>query len=609
MRRVRNASLFFLSAVAFALSLLAAAQVCVMILDQAYLQTREERIDQVMRKELETEANSVFSLYQEGYEPWSPEEAGYRYEILDEENEVVDGNYTGQPDLIHMSYPVSELAGYTISSEQPAGISSVVIHLPAEPAGANRLDGIYRWTAAMWDLRYTLIALSVILGLACVAMTAAVLHTDKSASLSRRVPPDILCGIGLLACAVTAVPLQANMVRAGMEGYGLTPWVQHLASLPFAAAVYAALFVIACGLSVMARDGFANSLAAWMLRQLNTLWRTAVLLFLGLGALLFSVWYFYRHYLYSLPLRYILIIVTSVYLLFSACIMMHVRAFLQLKQTVGRISAGGEFRQENTRCIPRSWREVSGNLESIGNAMKRAVYEQTRSERLRSELITNVSHDIKTPLTSIISYVDLLKKEPSPPGRYGEYLAVLDRQSQRLKKLIEDLLEASKASSGNVAVSLIPCQLGIFLPQIAGEFEERLAQKNITAVLNIPEQPAVIMADGRHLWRVFDNLLGNIVKYGMPGTRAYLTLQTDARNAVVSVTNVSKQMLNIDGSELTERFVRGDISRSTEGSGLGLSIARSLTEIQGGKLDIVIDGDLFKAALTFPLLQPAEGAR
>ena len=231
--------------------------------------------------------------------------------------------------------------------------------------------------------------------------------------------------------------------------------------------------------------------------------------------------------------------------------------------------------------------------------MQNAVNEKMKSERMRTELITNVSHDIKTPLTSIINYVDLIKKEKPENEKIKEYIGVLDRQSVRLKKLIEDLVEASKASTGNLTVNLAECEAGVLLSQTVGEFDERLKNAGLTPVLNIPEEPVKIMADGRHLWRVFENLTGNVCKYSMPGTRVYMELVKRDGKAVITFKNISKYELNISGEELMERFVRGDKSRNTEGSGLGLSIARSLTELQKGEMRIEVDGDLFKVTLTF----------
>ena len=230
----------------------------------------------------------------------------------------------------------------------------------------------------------------------------------------------------------------------------------------------------------------------------------------------------------------------------------------------------------------------------------KAVEERIKSDRMRSELLTNVSHDIKTPLTSIINYVGLLKKEEVPGEKAREYIDVLDRQSIRLKKLLEDLLEASKASTGNITVNAAPTNVGELLRQVVGEYTEKLADAQLEPIITLPSENATIYADGRLLWRVFDNLMANIVKYAMPQTRVYLDLRSDAKMTAAAVKNVSRDRLNIPADELMERFVRGDTSRATEGSGLGLSIAQSLTELMGGTFSLMIDGDLFKVEVRFP---------
>ena len=244
-------------------------------------------------------------------------------------------------------------------------------------------------------------------------------------------------------------------------------------------------------------------------------------------------------------------------------------------------------------------REHGEQLNSLSDVLTQAVDERTRSERMKAELITNVSHDIKTPLTSIVNYVDLLKKEPIEGERAREYLEILDRQSQRMKKLITDLVDASKASTGNLPTHPEPIALGLMLTQLAGEYQERLAAAGLELVCDAaPEQK--VMADARLLGRVFDNLLGNAIKYALPGTRVYLTARIEDDCIAVELKNVSRERLSVSGEELTERFVRGDTSRNTEGSGLGLSIAKSLVELQEGTFRVAVDGDLFKITLTLP---------
>ena len=266
----------------------------------------------------------------------------------------------------------------------------------------------------------------------------------------------------------------------------------------------------------------------------------------------------------------------------------------------GRALAAGDLSyQVDTSRMVLDFKSHGEDLNHIAQGMAAAVEERMRSERMKTELITNVSHDIKTPLTSIINYADLIGKEPRDSEKIPEYAAVLTRQSERLKRLIEDLVEASKASTGNLEVDLAPCQPGVLLTQAAGEYEQRLKDAGLDLVTRQPETPVTILADGRRLWRVFDNLMNNICKYAQRGTRVYLTLEERDGQAVISFKNTSRAPLDIPAEELLERFVRGDAARTGEGNGLGLSIAKSLTELQQGTLDLTVDGDLFKVVLKF----------
>ena len=279
-----------------------------------------------------------------------------------------------------------------------------------------------------------------------------------------------------------------------------------------------------------------------------------------------------------------------------------IRTVRQLKtlQTAGRKLAAGDLTYTvDTEKMYPVLKEHGDDLNAVSVGMNRAVNERMKSERFKTELITNVSHDLKTPLTSIVSYVDLLKKEPIESESALEYIDVLDRQSQKLKKLTADLVDASKASSGALPVNLEKLDLGELLRQSAGEYTEKFAAAGIAPVLLVPEGETYVTADGRLLWRVLDNLLGNAVKYAQSGTRLYLELVQNETETVLTLKNISREPLNIPAEELMERFVRGDGSRHTDGSGLGLSIAKSLMELMGGKLVLALDGDLFKAALVF----------
>lgn len=244
---------------------------------------------------------------------------------------------------------------------------------------------------------------------------------------------------------------------------------------------------------------------------------------------------------------------------------------------------------------------LAESLNRISDGLETALAEQVKSERLKADLITNVSHDIKTPLTSIINYVDLIKREHIDNPTIERYLEVLDQKSQRLKTLTEDLVEASKASSGNIKLEINDIDIVELVQQTNGEFEEKYLMRHLDLVSTLPNEVIIIEADGRRLWRVLENLYNNACKYALENTRVYVGIEDRDSEVVFSIKNVSASPLNISPDELTERFVRGDVSRTTEGSGLGLSIAKSLTELQGGKFQITIDGDLFKAEVIFPI--------
>ena len=267
------------------------------------------------------------------------------------------------------------------------------------------------------------------------------------------------------------------------------------------------------------------------------------------------------------------------------------------------LAEGRQDHKVDTSGMIGALKKHGENLNSIGQGISRAVEERTKSERLKTELITNVSHDLKTPLTSIINYSGLICEEKTENKKITEYSQVLLRQSGRLKKLLEDLVEASKAATGNLEVNLEPCEAGVILSQAVGEYQQKLEEKKLLLLVSQPEEPVRILADGRRLWRVFDNLLSNICKYAQENSRVYLSVEVRGGEVQIIFRNMSKYALNFSGEELEERFVRGDRSRHMEGNGLGLSIAKSLVDLQNGTMEIVIDGDLFKVTIGFQELK------
>ena len=274
-------------------------------------------------------------------------------------------------------------------------------------------------------------------------------------------------------------------------------------------------------------------------------------------------------------------------------------SFGQLLEATRRMGKGDLETQVNDKNLIGSFKEFAGDLNALADVAVVAARNQLKSERMKTELITNVSHDIKTPLTSIINYVDLLQK-PHTEEEQEQYLEVLSRQSGQLKKLIEDLMEMSKASTGNMAVDIMAVDAVEAVNQALGEFADKFERISLTPVFRQPEEPVYMKADGRLAWRVLSNLLGNAYKYALPGTRLYIDLMELEGKVLISLKNISREELNVSADELLERFVRGDASRNTEGSGLGLNIAQSLMELQKGQLQLLVDGDLFKVTLVFP---------
>lgn len=296
----------------------------------------------------------------------------------------------------------------------------------------------------------------------------------------------------------------------------------------------------------------------------------------------------------------LLLVFFAIYKVFEYVFVLYISYEIwNMEQCVTKIISGDIDAKIDTTKFRGDLKRQAEKINEVGNSIEESVKERMKSERMKTELITNVSHDIKTPLTSVINYVDLLKKEDLKDENVNEYINVLERQSARLKKLIDDLIEASKASTGNLDVNMEPCNINVLLAQVLGEAEKQCADAKLDIVVSGLNQDVIALADGRHLWRVFDNLVGNICKYSLENTRVYIDVYQRDENVIIEFKNISKTKLNISPDELMERFVRGDASRTTEGSGLGLSIARSLTELMNGRMNIEIDGDLFKVKLTF----------
>ena len=427
-----------------------------------------------------------------------------------------------------------------------------------------------------------------------------------------RLPLDLyLCGGGI--CVTLLLMLAFRLVEYLFYSaeYINVLSITLAALLTLAAAVICACFYCALAAQVKVKGGYwwRHSVTGWCLVKLwhgvRWCWRGIRRLFtmlplvwqwiltgagMGLALLVGTIWSVDDHS--GFP-------AFCAILIFGAAVCYSAYAFGTLYAGARRMARGDLTQKIPVKYLWGSFRDFANRLNALADVAVDAARNQLKSERMKTELITNVSHDIKTPLTSIINYVDLLQK-PHTEQEGAQYLEVLSRQSQRMKKLLEDLMEMSKASTGNIHAEIQELDAAETVNQALGEFADKLASVSLTPVFPQPEKPIRMMADGRLAWRVLSNVLSNAVKYALPGTRLYVDIAQAEHNVIISLKNISREQLNISAEELMERFVRGDTSRNTEGSGLGLNIAQSLMELQHGKLRLVVDGDLFKVTLIFP---------
>ncbi len=478
-------------------------------------------------------------------------------------------------------------ASFAIAAAGLVGaICCIVFLFCAAGRRKNREDIALNWLDKLPTDVYLLICcgaafLLVALGVELIA-DRAYFYPQIDAIFYMIIAGGALCLLASIYCALAFLLSLATRVKAG----GGIWWRN--------TAIYWALKL--CWRAVRWCWGLVKRFCGWlwyMTTKIPIVWRTAFIVLIVLLA----------DFCIAISVRYSDFALFCWLLLMAAIFVLACFGAWQMKslKAAGEKLAAGEFEYKiDTKHMYWEFKHHAENLNSIGDGMAAAVEQRMKSERLKTELITNVSHDIKTPLTSIINYVDLLER-PHTDEEGAEYLEVLERQSRRLKKLTEDLVEASKASTGNMSVVLAPTDTLEIINQSLAEYGERLEAGKLSVIINAPTPAPVVMADGRLLWRVMDNLFGNVTKYAMPDTRVYVDVRAKDGRASIALKNISRAALNISAEELMERFVRGDTSRSTEGSGLGLSIAKSLTELQRGQFSVSTDGDLFKAEIELPL--------
>lgn len=462
------------------------------------------------------------------------------------------------------------------------------------------------------------VVLSLLVGIVSIAYLRKVLSEPKKVEnqgVNFYIPTDLLVLLlGAAVWGVFQIPLPGSQDIFSVSGYIRFVGIAMLAVfgilIVYGRACTGVLLKHSILYALWYRLERVFAFLGGILRKIPLIWKTAIIV-IGLTLAELLAWIYVKG---KIPTNYSLY--RMLICLFAAWIISRVvlipLLFFRLQQLFLLKKAGEELAKGNSdykvdeEGLHGDILAHAKNLNSISEGVATAVSERMKSEHLKTELITNVSHDIKTPLTSIINYSDLICKEESDNEKIKEYSEVLYRQAGRLKKLLEDLMEAAKASTGNVEVNLQTCDIGVLLEQAVGEFEHRLSEKQLTPVIKKPEEEMLIMADSKLLWRVFDNLLTNICKYSQSGTRVYLTVERKENKVHIFFKNISEYALDISEEELMERFVRGDRARHTEGNGLGLGIAKSLVELQDGTLELSVDGDLFKVLITLPIQSEKE---
>ena len=513
---------------------------------------------------------------------------------------------------------------YTLGFRHDPAVYLVTVYvLP----GAYAQDSSYEWDLLhfAYGYRYTLfIPLVLCLIVFAVLMVYLCCAAGRSPGSDRIQPGGLnilpldlyaaLLGLGGLLVALQAIDL-AKQCFAGTFNWGAI-WLVALLCGVICVMIVSFCFAAAAQLKVGLRAVCQQSLTGillmllwrvlrWLVKYLSILCGRLREIVLSLYSAMPMIWQW-------ILAGFLIVLITTVaaltenvllillaVLVSMAAVVYGAKCFGILLGSTREMSRGNLKQRVDSSRLTGSFRDFAGHLNDLAGVAVVAAQKQMKSERMKAELVTNVSHDIKTPLTSIINYVDLLQNAKSA-GEAKEYLDVLDRQSQRLKKLIDDLMEMSKASTGNMAVDIIETDAVETVTQALGEFADKLESAQLTPVFQQPEGPMCIRADGRLTWCVLSNLLVNAVKYAMPGTRLYVDVVKAEGTVLISLKNISKEPLNVSSEELMERFVRGDTARHTEGSGLGLNIAKSLMELQHGQLKVLIDGDLFKATLVFP---------
>ena len=647
---------FLLLLVALVVGVAGGAAACYLADQAAYTISREDMLEMGLQERCGTVADNVarayaqetygaaeedlpgylFAYAYDGHWQLYPQyymgQSNYRYEIRDGAGNLLKSTYNGEGCLARLEsvQTVNEILvdsppyGDRLEETESSGIYWKAVDLTYTVTGYVLQDLAYddqfsqyvSLVGNMYQYRFALVVLvcvclAALLCLVVYLLSAAGHRPDRQGIALN--PFDKLPGDLYLAAVIGGVTLLAMLFRRSFYWEGWITLVTGIACL-LAAGILVTAFLMSLATRVKYGQGYwwRRSVIGFCLVLLLRACRFVVRGARSLFGMLPTIW----KWLLIGGLAWIFTLAclnpytTGLGALATAClwaflIVYPAWSFGQLRKAARRMAEGKFQEKVPLDHLHGSFRQIAQDLNALGQGASLAVERQLRSERMKTELITNVSHDIKTPLTSIVNYVDLLQK-PHTPQEGEQYLEVLARQSQRLKKLTEDSVEMSKASSGNIPVNLAPVNVVELVNQALAEYEEKLKNAQLPVVFTARQSEILTMADGRLFWRVLDNLLGNCVKYAQPGTRVYVDVVKYEKKVMISMKNVSRAELNLPAEELMERFVRGDCARNTEGSGLGLNIAKTLMELQKGKLNLVIDGDLFKAVLLFDNLEPGQ---
>ena len=625
---IKITAVIFSYVMAFLLFLSVAA-IIIMGYFKFYFSTLDIAKEEVLNKMAQREARYIENILDEEKELENSylekyyKDKNVYYEITYIEKDAVATNYSGQDYIAYTDRDYYTYEDYIVKQDENGTHGNTIEHHTADIkvyiAKDMTKSDIFSVASSLVDsgyrLRYAVIFIAIIslasfVFLICFLYASAGHTSDGKIKCNflDKIPFDVLTAI-ITGLAILSIIF---IMESSYQDFSVAvTFITLIASIDyFIALIYTMSFATRIKTRTLIKNNVLYHVFKFIGKQLKKLFSWLKYLYcnasllkktwiIAVGILIFSTFFILgvgdviSHWAKNEFVLLMLIITAAVIaLLFYFAVVLQ-----KIKLGGERIAKGDLQYKIDTKYMYYDFKEFAESLNNINDGLQEAINEKMKSEHFKTELITNVSHDIKTPLTSIINYVDLIKKEEIENEKLVEYIDVLDRQSARLKKLVEDLVEASKASSGNLTVNLSPCNITVLLNQALGEFSEKLEKANLTPIVKTDDDGIAVLADGRHLWRVFDNLLSNVCKYGLEGTRVYIDVKTEKNGVLVTFRNISKYQLNVSSEELLERFVRGDKSRHTEGHGLGLSIARSLMEIQGGSLDISVDGDLFKVTV------------